>query len=179
MYGLLGMRARVAAAPVDAVAATNTLTNNETDVSDGDTVTVGDAVYTFVDALTPEDGEVLIAGAADDSLTNLAHAINGTGGTPGTDYQVAGAHPSVSAGAVSSHAITLTARTKGAAGNAIALETDAATLTPGSATFEGGIDGTPGVLGDVIIDSGQPYICLANSSVASSGTWKKLSVAAL
>lgn len=177
--GVGGVASAAAAAPVDAVAATNTVTSNNTNVTAADTVTVNGKVYTFVAALTPAEGQVLRAGSADASLTNLEHAINGTGGTPGTDYSVAAAHPTVTAADVASHAITLTAITKGAAGNSLALAKSAATLTLGGALFSGGIDGTPGGVGAEVVNAGQPYICTAAAMVATAGAWKKLTVAGL
>jgi hypothetical protein len=121
-----------------AATATNTVTSNNTNVSNNDTVTVQGRVYTFKTALTPAEGEVLIGANADASLLNLAHAINGTGGTPGTDYQVATANAFATSSAVTSHAITLTARASGTAANAWTLAKSAATLTVGGATFSGG-----------------------------------------
>lgn len=167
------------AAPVDAVAATDTLTSNNTNVSDTNTVTVNGTVYTFKTALTPVEGEVLIGADADASLLNLIRAINHTG-TPDTDYSVAAAHTTVSSSAsVSSHAITLTAKTKGALGNAYTLAKSAVTLSVGGALFTGGIDGTVGAAGLIVTYSGQPYICLSAATTAASGAWKKLTVAAL
>lgn len=65
--------------------ATQTLTSDATNVSDGETCTVGNQVYTFKTALTPTAGEVLIGADAATTLDNLKAAINGTG-TAGTDY---------------------------------------------------------------------------------------------
>lgn len=44
--------------------------------ADGDTVTVGGKLYTFVDELGSEDGQVVIAKGARDSLENLRYAVN-------------------------------------------------------------------------------------------------------
>lgn len=90
--------------------ATAGLTSNNTNVSDGNTVKIGEKVYTFKTALTPTEGEVLIGADADASILNLARAINHTG-TPGTDYQCAASHPAVSSSAaVTAHTITVTAK---------------------------------------------------------------------
>jgi len=171
------------AAPVDAVAATNTLTSNNTNVNADDTVTVGTKVYAFKNALSTNpavEGEVLKAGSADASLTNLMNAINHTG-TPGTDYTCAAQHPLVSSGTVIAHALTFTARTKGAAGNLIALarSVSATTLTVGNALFQNGIDGTPGTPTQIEIYNGQPYICIAPATITTTGAWKKLTIASL
>lgn len=90
--------------------ATATITSNNTNVSDGDTVTIGPKVYTFKTTLTPTEGQVLIGADADASLLNLIRAINHTG-TPDTDYKCAAAHPTVSAASsVTSHAFMVTAK---------------------------------------------------------------------
>lgn len=171
----IGDMPELSAAPVDAVAATGTLTSNNTQVTAGDTVTVDTKVYTFV-ASPLVEGDVHLVTNADTSLGNLVKAINGTG-VNGTDYQCATAHTTVSAGNVSGgHATVLTARTKGTAGNAIALVKSAATLSVSGALFTGGVDGMPGRQNQFGGYSGQPYFCIADSTVASTGTWKKLSL---
>lgn len=53
--------------------------------NDTETVTIDGTVYTFQAVLTDVDGNVLIGGSAQASLTNLFNAINLTG-TAGTDY---------------------------------------------------------------------------------------------
>ncbi len=69
---------------------------------------------------------VLIGADADESLTNLRSAINGTAGE-GTTYSTGTeAHPDVTCGAVTAHAVTVTAIVLGLAGNLIAkAENDA------------------------------------------------------
>lgn len=174
-----GSNGAAAAAPVDSVVATSTLTSNNTNVTAGKKVTLNGKVYTFVNALTPLEGEVLKAGTADLSMTNLVSAINHAG-TPGTDYSAALAHPTVSAGAVSGgHATTLSSRVSGAVGNAITLTTDEPTYTPGGATFTGGINGTPGTVGQIAVFSSVPYICMAPADTTTAGAWKKWTVAAI
>lgn len=173
--------APLAAAPVDAVEeefAQNTLTSDNTNVDPADVVTVAGKAYTLVAALTPLEGEVLIGGTADLSLTNLARAINHTG-TPNVDYKCAAANTNASSSAVASHALTFTARTAGAGGNALGLTTTAATLTPGAATFSGGvtgIDGTPGEENQVGAFDGQPYFCTEAATIVTAGAWKKLTL---
>lgn len=172
--------APVDAAPVDAVAATDTLTSNNTNVSDGDYVVVDGRRYTYrADAITAANNDVLIGASADASLTNLARAINNSGGTAGTDYLVESAHPTTSSSTVASHALTFTARTKGVAGNALTLSKSAATLTVGGAVFSGGIDGTPGRAPQMVMYSGQPYLCTVDAEITTSGAWKKMTVGAL
>lgn len=123
------------------VAATGTLTSDNTNVSDGDTVVIGTQTYTFKTALTSgnaDPGEVLIGADADGSLTNLIAAINGTG-TPGTDYDSSTpVNTDVTAGTVSAHAFTVTAKTAGYAGNAIASTEESTHLSWGGTTLSGG-----------------------------------------
>lgn len=169
----------ILAAPVDAVAGSTTLTSNNTQVSDTDPVTIDTKTYTFKTSLTPTEGEVLIGADADASLLNLIRAINHTG-TPNTDYKCAAAHPTVAAAAsVTSHTFVITALVKGTAGNAIATTEVAATLSFTGLVLAGGIDGTVGAAGQIAIYSTQPYICLSAATVATSGAWKKLTVASL
>lgn len=121
--------------------ATGTLTSNNTNVSDGDTVTIGTKTYTFKTTLTGVEGQVHISVTnADGSLLNLISAINHTG-TPGTDYVAAAANTQVSAASsVTSHAFAVTALAAGTAGNSIATTKVATTLSWGAATLTGGVD---------------------------------------
>lgn len=117
--------------------ATGTLTSNNTNVSNNDTVTIGNKTYTFKTALTPTEGEVLIGGSADASLLNLIRAINHTG-TPNTDYKCAAAHTQVTAAsAVTAHAFAITSILAGATGEYATTET-ATTLSFGAAKLTGG-----------------------------------------
>jgi len=172
------------AAPVDAVAATGTITDgNASDYDVNQTITINGKEYKFKSALTVPavEGEVLIGGTADSSLNKLVQAINRNTqlGTPGVDYNVAAAHPNVTAGAVGSHASILTAKVKGVVGNDITLAKAGAYGSVSGAKLANGIDGTTGSARDIRIVSGQPYICLADSTTISTGTWKKITVASL
>lgn len=114
------------------VKATGTLTTS-TQPSDTNTITIGSNVYTLQSSLTNVAGHVKIAASEVLTLVNLKNAINGTGGTPGTDYAAATvAHPTVEATASATHTVSIRALTAGSAGNAIAT-TD--TLTAGGDGF--------------------------------------------
>lgn len=166
-------------APTDSVAATGTLTSNNTNVSAGATVTIGSKTYTFRAALTPIEGEVLIGADADASLLNLIRAINHSG-TAGTDYSATAAHPTVTAAtSVTSHAFAVTAATAGTAGNAIATTETSVTLSFGAATLTGGVDGAAGVVGELRVAGGSLYVCMAASGTTSTGTWKKVTIGSL
>jgi hypothetical protein len=125
------------------VLASGVLTSSQ-DYGTSDTVTIGTRVYSFV-ATPAVDGDVKIAGTESASITNLANAINNSGGTPGTDYVVTAADPNVTAVAAA-HTLTVTARTSltAAAANAVAT-TDSMTTGNGvwgHATLTGGVDST-------------------------------------
>jgi len=171
------------AAPVDAVAATGTITDgNASNYDANQTITIGTKTYKFVTDIGTTEGNVLIGGSADASLNNLVNAINRDAvlGTPDTDYVVISAHPLVTAAPVGAHATVVTARVKGVLGNSIALSKVGAWGSVSGALLTGGIDGTVGVVGQVIVASGtQPYMCLSTAGITTSGAWKKLSVAAL
>ena len=130
-------------APDAGDAATQTVGTDNTNVGNTNTVTVNGTVYTFKTTLTGANGEVLIGASADASLLNLLHAINGTGGTAGTDYQVAAAHTTVTASTtITAHTAPLSARNAGTIGNSFTLAKSGAHLTVGGATFSGGREGT-------------------------------------
>ena len=129
------------------VAATGTLTSNNTNVSANDTVTIGDKVYTFVASPTVE-GDVDIGADADGSLDKLIAAINHSG-TPGTDYVCALPHPYVTAAARSGHTFAVTARVPGTTANAIATTEAAATLSWGATTLAGGTNVNDTISADV------------------------------
>lgn len=120
--------------------ATGTLTSDNTNVSNGDTVTIGTTVYTFKTALTPTEGEVLIGTSADASLLNLTRAINHTG-EPDVDYSCAAANEDViAANSITSHAFAVTAIVPGTVGNAIATTETSSHLSWGAATLASGSD---------------------------------------
>jgi hypothetical protein len=140
------------------VAATAVLTwDNAVNVTDGKKVTAGAVEYTYKTALT--DGivanEVLIGSDGDDSLLNLKKAINAEAGG-GVKYGSATVvNPDVSCGAVTAHAVTLTAKVAGPAGNSLAKAEDDAHLDFDGvgATFTGGAwsgDATLANLADAI-----------------------------
>lgn len=119
------------------------LTSDNTEVTDGDTVTIGTTVYRFKNTPAQAYDVKRDGTTADTTLGNLVKAINGTG-TPGTEY-FAGtiAHPDVTASAVTAHATTVTAKQPGTAGNAIATAETSSHLSwaGGAATLASGATG--------------------------------------
>ena len=122
------------------VASSQTLTSNGSDVSNADTVTINSKVYTFKTTMTATEGEVHIGGTAALSGANLVYAINNSGGTAVTDYQIGQAHGNVVASGPVANVITLTSRTTGTGGDTLTLSKSAATFSVGGATFSGGVN---------------------------------------
>lgn len=124
--------------------ATGTITSNNTNVSDGDTVTIGSTVYRFKDTMAAAY-DVQIGADADASLLNLIKAINGSG-TAGTHYYTGTvAHTQVTAAtSVTSNAFAVTAIYTGTGGNSIASTDTATTLSWGAATLASGASPTAG-----------------------------------
>lgn len=116
--------------------ATGTITSDGTIPSDGDTVTIGNKTYTFKSALTPTEGEVLIAGSAAAAMTNLMRAITYTG-TPNTDYKCAAHHTQVNA-SYNSLVVTVVSLLGGTVGNGYALSTTDANIAVSAAFMAGG-----------------------------------------
>jgi hypothetical protein len=123
--------------------ATGTITNDGTNVADGDTVTIGSITYTFRTSATGQPAYAVgIGGSGASTMNSLALAINANG-TAGTNYPAGtNAHPDVWASYPGSgNVITLFARKGGAAGNSIALaRTSAGTphVTVSGTTLTGG-----------------------------------------
>lgn len=112
-------------------------------LANNDTISIGKLdgttkVYTLQSALTNVDGNVKVGATEALTLANLHHAINGTGGVAGTDYATATtAHPDVTATDDAAHALTVTAKVPGVAGNLPTTKV-AANGSWGSATMTGG-----------------------------------------
>lgn len=140
---------------VSEAAATQVLTSSA-NYADGETVVIGllaggTKTYTFQSSLTNTDGHVKVGASEAASILNLHHAINGTGGTAGTDYAaLTTAHPDVTATDNGTHALTITAKEMGSAYNAITTTETSATASWGAATMAGGAgDDIDTVLGEI------------------------------
>lgn len=130
---------------VTGVAPISTLTSDNTELADGDTVTINLRVYRFKDTPAQINDIKRDGTTADTTLGNLVKAINGTG-TPGTEYftgTTVNAH--VSAGAVGSHATIITSRDVGVNGD-IATTTTATHLSWTGATLKAGTASVAGVV---------------------------------
>lgn len=168
--------------PKNAIAATGLITI--TAAANDNTVTIGDVTYTFKTALSSEPtkpNEVLIGSTANDSAANLVLAIKaeGTVGEVGVKYSTGTVpHPLVTASA-SNNQVTVTAQTKGAAGNDIDLAKSGNDLAVSGAKLgtgtgaTAGVDGTPGTKGDLRIDD--TYLYRLKADQDTSGTnWVRL-----
>lgn len=105
-------------------------------------------------------------------MGNLIKAINATG-TEGVEYYAGTLiHPTVSAGTLGSHAFTVTAKTKGVAGNLIAKSesSDHLDWDGTGAYLTGGVDGTVGVAGEIRNDlaNSKLWICAATNTIADA-----------
>ncbi len=164
--------------PVNAVAATGVITSDNTEIADGDTVTIGGRVYTFRDTLAQVDDVKRHGTTADTTLANLRAAINLTG-TEGVEYFAGQTiNADVTCSAVAAHAVTLTAKTKGVIGNLITLVKSAAHLTLSGLSagkLSGGVDGTVGGAGEERYDSSYKYIAVAANTIADAN-WRRISL---
>ena len=137
-----GISNSISAVTIGATYARNFLTNNGTNVSNGDTVTIGNKIYTFVTALTPTEGQVLIGATQNDSLQNLIYAINHTG-VPTVNYACTLPNPQVRAATtVISESVTIVAVTPGSAQNTVQTTTTSTVLAWTTTTLANATDST-------------------------------------
>ena len=123
---------------VAATASQGTLTM-DVNPTDGDTMTVDGKVYTFQDALLVGDGNIKIGATLAATQASLIAAFD-LSGTAGVDYGAGTtAHTSVDISAFAADIATLTAKTPGVAGDAIATTE---TFTPVTNIFDAATLGT-------------------------------------
>ena len=128
------------------VKASNTLTSNNSNPSDGDTITIGGQTYRFK-TTTAAINDILIGVSADATLTSLINVLNGvaTIAASGADAFTGtkNGNSQVSAAAVSAHASVISARWAGTAYNGIATPVAGVgtTLTWTATTFGGATAG--------------------------------------
>jgi len=136
----------------------------------GDTMTIGTKVYTFT---TPEtaitEGTISIGTDLATAKLAIVAAINGTDG-------VNTAHPNISASVFVVNVCTITPLLAGVSGNVAMTETFTAITNIFSAvTLAGGIDGTIGTVGKLIIDNTYLYVCISDNTV-SDKNWRRIAV---
>lgn len=120
-------------------AATGTLTNgSNTNLLNGDLVTIGNTIYKAVSVFSGAINEFQIQGSADATMNALIAAINGGLGA-GTLYATGTvANTQVSAGTLTAHAFTVTSLIGGNVGNSIQTTTTSVYLAWGGTTLSGG-----------------------------------------
>lgn len=124
--------------PADATAAAQGFTFSA-QALDGETITIGGKTYTFQTTLTDIDGNVLIGNGAGATAQNLTNAIN-LGSGSGTTYAASTTlHPTVS-GQTITNGLRVRAKTKGAAGNSIAVSDTVSNGSWEGSTLSGGSD---------------------------------------
>lgn len=149
--------------PVNAATASGTLTLDTNPTADN-TMTIGTVVYTFK-AAAAVAGDIAIGVDLAATKTNVIAAIKGTDG-------LNTAHPVVTCGTFSGNVLTITAKAVGAAGNIATTETfTAVTNVFGAATLEGGLNGTVGTEGQIMVDASNIYVCTADNTIADAN-WK-------
>ena len=128
-----------------AAASVGEIESDNEQVAAGAQVVIGSLTYQFVAALSTiaptTHIEVLIGADADATLLNLKNAINEDLASFGTTYSKNARQNIVIAGNVTAHAIAITARTAGTAGDAIVLTSDEASYSITALT--GGVDTVP------------------------------------
>lgn len=116
---------------------------------------------------------------AEGSIDNLVLAIMGTG-VAGTNYGTGTvAHTLVNAVKKDADEMTVTAKTKGVAGNAIALAetlSNAGSKWTGDAVFlSGGLDGTVAVKGAMFVDTTYLYYAIAANTITGTN-WRRIAL---
>ena len=142
--------------------ATNLITFTGVGVAD-ETIVIAGVTYTFVAAPTdPYDVDIKVS--ATTQATALVNAINADG-TAGAYATGTLAHPTVEAVQYAGDLVMLKARTIGSNANSYAV-TAPGTSTNFSvvASFSGGLDGTPGATGQMLLAGNTMYECAKNQS---------------
>lgn len=154
------------AAPVNAVAATRVLTM-DTQPTATDTITIGTTVYTWI-ASGAVAGQINVGADLAAAKVNLVAAINGTDA-------INTAHTLVTAAAFSGNTMTITAVTKGTAGNAIATtETfTAGTNVWAGATMTGGVNGTIATANTSVFYGGYLHFTPTEATI-STASWVRV-----
>lgn len=159
--------------PTNGVKATATLSLATQPTAD-DTITIGTTVYTFVAAGTAAAaGEVNLGANIAATKPLLVAAINGDA--------LNDAHPDVVAGDFAGDDMVITAKLHGTAANSIVTTTDLTDGTDdfGAATMSGGVAGTAGEAGEMLVDDSNIYLCMSDDSAASPSVWRKVAHSAL
>lgn len=151
-------------------------------------LTIGTRTYTFVDELseTAADAivdQILYGANAAAALTNLKLAID-NGATEGVNYSTGTVvNADVVGGTLTATTLVITAKIAGVIGDLIACVTTGANFAFDDVTLGtevAGVDGTPGVKGQMGYDTGFLYICTdINTTADDSSNWLKTALIAI
>lgn len=137
-------------------------------VSDGETVTIGGAVYEFDTNGETAQGHIAVdvsqGATASDAVAALVGAIGAN------DASV------VTAEAGTGDTVVVTAVVPGTEGNKIKVSTDAANVGWAKATLAGGVDGTVAKKGTIMFDENYVYVAVDDCTETVSN-WKKATLA--
>jgi hypothetical protein len=149
--------------PVNAVAATGTISVSDTPVADQ---TLGVDTLTFYFKLSRSAaGEITISSDPATQAVNIKDAITA---------DLATVSAVINSGVASQ--VDLSAAARGTAGNAIALSAVATGIAvSGAGYLAGGVDGTVGKAGEVYRDSSYIYNCIVDNTVADAN-WRRVSL---
>ena len=153
---------------LNAVEATQTLTV-PTQPTAGDTMNIAEKHYTFVaNGQADLDGEISVGTDLATAQAAIVAAINGSDGHNT-------ANPHVTAGAFAVNVSTLTAKVAGALANShVTTETFTAVGNVfGHDHLTGGVNGSIGVPGKIMVDGSYLYICTAVNLV-SGKNWRRI-----
>lgn len=152
------------------VKATQTLTASGT-FSNGETITVGDKVYTMVTALSGEANEILIGADAATSLDNIKSAINASAGA-GTTYGTGtAANPNVTATTNTNTTQVVEAYRVGTYGNAIVTTETCANAAWGAGTLASGANASLLIMNTYSFPSGSGSIMFPNPIAFTTGLY--------
>jgi len=166
--------------PVNAVAASGKMVSTGTLAASGATVTIGEVVYTLLTALSSGATvpyEVLLGANTAATATNLVAAITGGAGE-GTTYGTGTVeHSQVTAEVTDTDDMTVTASTKGTAGNSIATEdtSDQISWAGAETTLIDGVNGTVGIANEICADGSYLYHCIAANTIADTN-WRRVTL---
>ena len=149
--------------------ASGTLTSDATNVSDGETLTIGSITYRFKD--TPAQAyDIKIGADAATTLDYVKAAVNATG-TDGTEYYAGTlAHPDVIATTNTNTTQLIVARSPiKSLGEAIATTETSAHLSWGGATLAGGVNGSVKIGGTYTFATGSQVITFEKPIVFGTG----------
>lgn len=143
--------------------------------------TIDDRTYTIVDELSETNADaivdqILYGGNEAACLDNIKVAIN-NGATEGTNYSTGTVvHASVTATYNTNTTQKFVAKTAGVAGNAIATTETLANTAFTDTVMAGGVDGTVGTAGQVILADDLLYVTLSDNTIADNN-WRAVPLA--